>query len=136
LCVNVLLEYPQVQACPAPDNGGGRQRQELRADATALVVASDVQIVKQRSPLRIVLEHGVGERDQLAAILREEGMAARIGRGQPMTPRLHTIGNNVAVEKLIRVRPAIVATPAVGVKPSHRLGVRRSCQAELQIANV
>jgi hypothetical protein len=76
----------------------------------------DVQVVEERAPTRVVVEHDVHEADQRLAIADDDGVPPGIGRAKSRRPHREPVGIDVAVEELIGVGAAIVPPPAVGVK--------------------
>jgi hypothetical protein len=75
-----LFEDPEVQTrrFRAGEDCLGDQRQQPRADASALVPIGNVEVVEERPEGRVVVEEGVGESDE-TAVLGNDRAAAWIG---------------------------------------------------------
>ena len=109
---------------PRSRAAGRRNASSSRPDAATLLPVDDVEVVEQRSPARVVVEDRMHEADDAdVAILRHDRLAPAIGLAQALGPDDQPIRIDVAVEERVRESAAVVATPTVGVKRGHRLGV-------------
>ena len=111
------------------DDGLGRQSQQTRADAPTLVPVGNMQVVEQRPPSRVVVEHGIGEAEQVA-VLGEDRATARVGLAQPVGPNRQPVGDDVTIEKTVGVGAAVVTSPAVSVKICDGLSIGGASEAE------
>jgi hypothetical protein len=113
------------------DDGLSRQRQQTRADASTLVSVSDVKIVEQRSPTRMLVEDGVSEPDEPGFVLGDDRPTPRIGTSQAVGPHGQPVRSDVTVEKCVRVGASVVPAPTVGMEGSDPLSIGEPGEAKL-----
>src|SRR5581483_5848452 len=112
---------------PRPlSDGRSCGRHQESADATTLLVVTDVEVVDQRSPLRVVVADRVHESEQLVAMFGDERDIRTRRSGEPRRPNLVPVRLNVTVEVSLGKRAAIVATPAVRMELADCFCITRS----------
>ncbi len=121
----VLVENPQMKRpsrakLQKADGGLGKQ---ASADPPSLQIAPDVKILEERSPLRVFVQYGVGEADDLTTEFGNDRGLIRPAGIEATRPDPPTFGDNGAVEVRIQIRAAIVAAPAVGVERGDTAGI-------------
>lgn len=103
------------------DDGSGGVHQQCGAGARPLAVASDVQVVDEAAPPRVVIEHDVDEADQPVVVLGHHGPA--VGRGgQTRGPDGTTVSEDVTFEEGIGIGAAVVPAPAFEVRVDQGTG--------------
>ena len=88
-----------------------------------MALAAHVDIVEQRSELRIARAVRAREADDAPLVLRDDDELTAIRRREPGSPHLHAVLVHVAVEKFVAVSAAVGGAPALGVPRRDRLRV-------------
>jgi hypothetical protein len=82
-----------------------------------------VDVVEKRSPDLVVSTVRTGKADQLVVLLGENDELIRRRRRQPLLPDAETVLDDVTIEVLVPIGPAIVGPPALGVQHGDGQGV-------------
>ena len=128
----VRLESPEIDPLPTPlAQSGSRLTHQSSCDPSSLDIVAHMEVVEQRSPLRVVIDDGVNESHQFAALLRNDRDGAHLASrvGESPAPCFGAFRRDVLVEVAIRQQTTEGATPAVGVKRSDRPLVTLSREA-------
>ena len=94
----------------------GNLAQQRGADALSFHGGTDVQIVEQRSPLRMIVRVGTAEPNQLAADFRNRHLLVWMWVLQPLRPYLTSVGENIAAEERVTELAPVGAAPTQRVK--------------------
>ena len=91
-----------------------------------------MDVVEQGPPRGIVVQIRAREAERALAVLGQKRQAPGIGLAEPHAPRRETVADDVAIEELIGVSAAVVATPAVGVQVRDGVPVGGGRESEAQ----
>ncbi|HVA09974.1 MAG TPA: hypothetical protein VNG12_24880 [Acidimicrobiales bacterium] len=75
-----------------------------------------MEIVKQCSPVRIVIKQGVRKANDITVYLRAHGELIQAWRFQTKRPSLPPLGKDVTIEIRVKVSASIVTPPTVSVQ--------------------
>ncbi len=96
-----------------------------------MAIVSDVEVVDERTPTRVVVRDDMDETDGLSVELGQDRVSAPIVR-ETVSPGCRSIGIERRTEELLWIREPVVATPAIGVEPSDVVRVVRGSGSETQ----
>jgi hypothetical protein len=118
LCPAVLLQHPQVETAVGVVRATPRRNlgHEASAYASPLVLGSDVDVVEKRSPGLVVSTVSAGKADQFVVLLGENDELIRRRCRKSLLPDAEPILEDVTVEVLIPISPAIERPPTLGVQ--------------------
>src|SRR5215469_7871983 len=118
LCPAVLLQHPQVETAVGVVRATPRRNlgHEASAYASPLVLGSDVDVVQKRSPGLVVSAVSAGKADQFVVLLGENDELMWRRCRKPLVPDAEPILEDVTVEVLIPISPAIERPPTLGVQ--------------------
>jgi hypothetical protein len=77
----------------------GNLAQQRSADALSSQGGVDVQVVEQRSPLRMIVRVSTAESNQLAADFCNRPLLVWMWVLQPLRPYVHSVGEDIAAEE-------------------------------------
>ena len=111
LCIT--FEYPKEKTFsrnfgPAPRNNLAH---EPCTDALALKLVTDMQVVKQRSQLRIGRAKGASKSGQLLSFLNQHNPLPGLWLRQPLSPKSVPFANEVPIQILVAKQASIGQTP-------------------------
>jgi hypothetical protein len=89
-----------------------------------LVLGSDVEVIEQRSPSLVVSTVAAGKADQFVVLKSENDELIWRRRREPLLPDAEPLLDDITVEILVPIGPAIVSPPALGVQTGDRRCVR------------
>ena len=101
------------------------------ADPVSLYATSDVQVVQQGSPLRIVVENRVGKPDDVTFYESAHGELIHARGCEATGPNSLSFRQNVAIEIRVEVRASVVVSPALSVQGSNGIGIMLGCLSVL-----
>jgi hypothetical protein len=103
----ILLQHPEVETAVGIVSVAPRRNlcHEPRADALALVLGSDVDVIEQRSPSLVVSTVAAGKADQVVALKSENDELVRRRRREPLPPDVEPLLDKVTVEILVPIGP-------------------------------
>lgn len=127
----ILFEHPEVHAPARVANGRGASRQQSDSESVALAIVSDVEVVDERTPTRVVVRDDMDETDELSVELGQDRVSTAIAR-QTVSPGCRSIGIERRTEELLWICEPVVTAPAVGVEPSDVVRVVGSSGSETQ----
>jgi hypothetical protein len=90
-----------------------------------------MEIVKQGSPLWIVIKQGVRKPNDVTVYLRAHGQLIQARSCQTRRPYLPALGKNVTVKIRVKVSASIVAPPTVSVQGRDGISVALRCLSVL-----
>jgi hypothetical protein len=91
----------------------------------------DMEVVNQRSPLRITIQERTGESDELIGFLRYQNELLARGQQQTRGPNGCAVGDAVAIKEGIGQGTPIERSPARGVQSRNGVCVRNCGRAGL-----
>jgi hypothetical protein len=77
---------------------GGSLGQQMSAETLSFEIAPDVQVIDKGSPSRVVVEHDVGEAEDLTITIGDHGVLVQPGRSKTARPDLEPVGDDVSVK--------------------------------------
>jgi hypothetical protein len=122
----ILLQHPEVETAVGIVSVAPRRNlcHEPRANAPPLVLGSDVEVIEQRSPSLVVSTVAAGKADQFVVLKSENDELIWRRRREPLLPDAEPLLDDITVEILVPIGPAIVSPPALGVQTGDRRCVR------------
>jgi hypothetical protein len=116
--VLIGVQNPQVEAGDGSTTAVlNNLAQQRRADALSLQGGLDVQVVEQRSPLRMVVRVSTAETDQFAADFRDGHLLMWMWVLQPLRPDVHPVGEDITAKE------GVTELTPVGAAPTHCMKV-------------
>lgn len=103
-------------------NGYRGPSEQRRSHAAMLSRDCDMKIVDEAAPVWVLFEDDMNKANQSCMVFRENCQTGP-RFGETLGPDGLPIGEHIAVEERIGVRPAIVSTPAVCVQPGNDGGI-------------
>jgi len=95
----------------------------MSSDSRSFQIMSDMKILEEGSPFRVLVQHGVSETDHLAEAISDDGALIGPERIKTTRPDFATFCDDGTVQVRIQVCAAIVAPPAVGMERRNAVGI-------------